>query len=436
VSEPRFACARPLTQKANVNQSRGSNDMTGSLATWFVTAFAALVAASAPTAIRHEQAASPPTSAGKSRPVTRSPATRRTSPEFDTLAAAAHAAREGGRLEEAAALYGKAIQLRPAWTEGKWYLGTTFYEMERYADARVAFRAVTAAQPTNGPAYGMKGICEFRLKDYESALSDLMTAEQLGLGGNQQLEGSIRYHAGIIMTRLGQYEFALLQLSWLAQRGNDSPRVMEAFGLAALRIPMLPEELSTDRREMVMLAGEGAYFQAAQLNSRATPVFEQLVNRYADTPNVHYAFALFLLGENPDRAIEEIRSELKISPGHVPALLQIAFEYIKRSDWHAAEPWARQAVENAPTDVVAHRALGQVLLELGDVPGAIQQLETGLELAPDSQSLHFVLARAYRKAGRSADARRHRLEFERLQRETRTAQFGEQAVGGAGRRSP
>jgi len=85
---------------------------------------------------------------------------------------------------------------------------------------------------------------------------------------------------------------------------------------------------------------------------------------------------------------------------------------------------------------VAHRALGQVLLELGDVPGAIQQLETGLELSPDSPSLHFVLARAYQKAGRSADARRHRLEFERLQRETRTAQFGEQAVGGAGRRSP
>ena len=82
-------------------------------------------------------------------------------------------------------------------------------------------------------------------------------------------------------------------------------------------------------------------------------------------------------------------------------MLQIAFEYIKRSDWEAARPWAQQAVDTAPTDFARRRALGQVLFELGDTAGAIEQLERGVKLAPDSPSLRFVLARAYQKAGRS-----------------------------------
>jgi tetratricopeptide (TPR) repeat protein len=304
--------------------------------------------------------------------------------------------------------------------------------MDLYADARTAFRAVTAAQPTNGPAHGFKGLCEFRLKNYEAALSDVMRAKQLGLGSNQELEGSIHYHAALIMTRLGQYELALMELMWFAEKGNDSPRVIEAFGLAALRMQLLPAELPMDRREMVMLAGRGSYYQSARLNGLAKPAFEELATRYADAANVHYAYGTLLLSEDPDGAIEEFRKELRLTPGHVPALLQIAFEYIKRSDWKAAEPWARQAAEIAPTDFVARRALGQVLLESGDATGAIQQLEAGVELAPGSPSLRFVLARAYQKAGRFGDARRQRGEFERLRGEAGSTRYGYEAVGVAG----
>ena len=54
--------------------------------------------------------------------------------------------------------------------------------------------------------------------------------------------------------------------------------------------------------------------------------------------------------------------------------MQIAYEYLKRGDGAAALPWAQQAVAAAPNAFPAHKALGQALLETGDVDGAIKEL--------------------------------------------------------------
>ena len=67
-----------------------------------------------------------------------------------------------GRIEEALGLYDKAVKLRPSWDEGHWYLGTLYYGLDRYAEARDAFRRVIAAQEkksakkplNNGRVYG------------------------------------------------------------------------------------------------------------------------------------------------------------------------------------------------------------------------------------------------------------------------------------------
>lgn len=377
---------------------------------------------------------------GPSRPAAARPAA---SAQFDKLSREADAAREAGRVDEALDLYQKAVKLRPSWDEGLWYIGTLYYGMDKYADARDAFRRVLAAQEKkaagkplgNGRVYAMKGLCEFQIKNYEAALSDLLVARDRGVDGDE-LMSAVRYHTAIIMSRLGQYEYALVNLLPLAQRGNDSPAVIEAFGIATLRMPLLPSELPPERREMVLLAGRGSYYQAARLAGPARPAFEELVARYPDSPNVHYAYGVFLLAEDPDRAIEAFKQELKISPSHAYAMLQIAFEYIKRSDWEAARPWAQQSVDLAPTDFAARRALGQVLFELGDTSGAIDHLERGVAIAPDSPSLHFVLARAYQRAGRTADAEKAREEFRKLQQATRSQQFGEQAVGGIAEKEP
>src|SRR4030095_984087 len=63
------------------------------------------------------------------------------------------------------------------------------------------------------------------------------------------------------------------------------------------------------------------------------------------------------------------------------SLMQSAYEYLKRGEGAAALPWAKQAVAVAPNAFPARKALGQALLENGDVDGAIAELLTGIKLA-------------------------------------------------------
>lgn len=349
---------------------------------------------------------------------------------FDRLVAAATEARSADRWEDAIALYAKAVKLKPSYVQGYWYQGTAYYSLENFSECREQFRTVTRLAPKNGAAYAFLGLCEFGLKDYDRSLQHLLQSRILGVGDTQDLGSVARYHAAILMTRMEQYEQALETLGEFASAGDDNPRVIEAMGIATLRMAMLPVELPPDRRERVLMAGRASYMMATRNTAAAGKAFDALASRYPEAPNVHYAGGVFLLQEEPDKAIEAFKRELELQPGHPWSLMQIAFEYLKRGDGAAALPWAQQSVTAAPNAFPAHKALGQALLENGDVEGAIRALVTGIQLAPESPGLHFQLARAYQRAGRLEDATRERNEFTRLDRLARTQRSGAQSVGG------
>ena len=184
---------------------------------------------------------------------------------------------------------------------------------------------------------------------------------------------------------------------------------------------------------MVLMAGRASVSDGDAQQAAAGTSFAALVARYPETPNVHYANGVYLLAEQPDKAIEEFKKELEMQPGQPQSLMQIAFEYLNRGDAKMALSWATQAESAAPDDFAARKVLGQALLDTGDVDGAIAQLQIGIKLAPDSPSLHFTLARAYQKAGRLEDANKEREEFTRLDRLARETRTGPQSVGGIGR---
>jgi tetratricopeptide (TPR) repeat protein len=349
---------------------------------------------------------------------------------FDRLVESATEARRQEQWDEAIALYAKAVKLKPSYVEGYWYQGTAYYTLEKFSECREQFRTVARLAPKNGAAYAFLGLCEFGLKDYDRSLQHLLQSRLLGVGDTQDLGSVARYHAAILMTRMEQYEQALETLGEFASAGDDNPRVIEAMGIATLRMAMLPVEVPPDRRERILMAGRASYMMATRNTASAGKAFEALVARYPETPNVHYAAGVFFLQEEPDKAIEEFTRELDVQPGHPWSLMQIAFEYLKRGDAATALPWAQKAVSAAPNAFPAHKALGQALLETGDVDGAVTELMIGIKLAPESPGLHFQLARAYQRAGRLDDATRERNEFTRLDRLARTQRSGAQSVGG------
>jgi tetratricopeptide (TPR) repeat protein len=352
---------------------------------------------------------------------------------FDKVVADAAAARKAEKWEEAIALYAKAVKLRPTYVEGYWYQGTAYYTLQKFAECRDRFSEVVRLAPKNGAGFAFLGLCEYGLKEYDKSLPHLLQSRALGVGDTGDLGSVARYHAAAIMIRIGEFEQALQTLGEFAGTGDDSPRVIEAMGIATLRMPIFPEDLPADRRPMVIMAGRASYQMATRNTATAGKSFEALVLRYPETPNVHYANGIYLLTEQPDKAIDEFKKELELQPGHPQSLMQIAFEYLNRGEATAALPWAKQAVAAAPDDFAARKVLGQALLDTGDVDGAIAELQHGIKLAPESPGLHFALARAYQKAGRLEEANKEREEFTRLDRLARTTRTGPQSVGGVGR---
>src|SRR5215467_3716993 len=83
------------------------------------------------------------------------------SQRFMQVSREAAQAREHERLDEAVQRYREAVRLRPDWKEGWWYLGTIFYDQDRYDEARVALRRFTVLDPKVSAAWAFLGLCEF-----------------------------------------------------------------------------------------------------------------------------------------------------------------------------------------------------------------------------------------------------------------------------------
>ena len=69
----------------------------------------------------------------------------------------------------------------------------------------------------------------------------------------------------------------------------------------------------------------------------------------------------------------------------------------------------------------SHYQLGNLALDDGDLPLATKHLETASRLKPAGSKIHFALARAYKRAGRSEQAAQEVAVFQRLKSEEETS---------------
>jgi tetratricopeptide (TPR) repeat protein len=337
--------------------------------------------------------------------------------EFDRVVKLADEARLAERFEEAVSLYGKALNLKPKWPDGWWYVGAIFYQKDLYPQARDAFQNLVALEPDRGPASAMLGLCLFQIGEYERAAVALQRARSLGVNDNSELARVVRYHTALVYIHFEYFESAYDVLTEFVRTGQESPKVIEAFGLTLLRMPSMPNNIPDDKREKVLVAGQAGYNMAARRLEQARAAFDTLLSRYPNDPNIHYAFGVYMMPQDADLAMKEFKRELEISPNHYAAMTQMAFEYLKRDQYNDALPLAEKAVQLAPKLYAARNVLGRLLLELGQVDRSIKELEEGVKLAPSSPEMHFALARAYTRAGRKEDAARERETFKKLQDE-------------------
>jgi tetratricopeptide (TPR) repeat protein len=346
---------------------------------------------------------------------------------FEQLATRAQAAMSAERVPEAIRLYARATKLRPNWSEGWWHLGTLLFDTGRFGEARDAFaQFVTVEQKQPGPGFAMLGLTEFQLQHYPKALAALERGRKLGLGIDPAFIHSVLYYDGILNNLLGQPEIAIQRFTLIANQvaaaHPDAPKdaifsdieLLDAFGMAALRIAKLPSDIPAARVSLVRSAGHAQALIALQDRVAAESELRQLLALYPSEPGMHYMYGVFLLKEHPPLAIDEFRRELEISPSHEAARIQLAFQFLNAADYEQGLKYSREAVAFAPGNFVAHIVCGRLWLALDNTDRAVDELRVAVKLAPGSPDAHFALSRALLKAGKNAEATREREQFEHL----------------------
>ena len=349
-------------------------------------------------------------------PFTARARTRQSIPaDFKTLAAQAAAASEQDRIEDAIALYTRALALRPKWAEGWWSLGTLQYDQSRYAQAAQDFEKVISLNPGNGTAHAMLGLCQFELGRDEAALKNLLEGQKLGVQEDQQLRGVVLYHLGVLELRARKYNDARETLAQLVKVGEKTSEVITALGMAALM--MRPDEAPVEgsgRLMVVVQVGEAEALLQSKDYERAKRVYAELASGFPDFPNLHFAYGRFLLElSETDNAVAQFQQEIQNSPGHVAARLEIAAVRY-RLDSADGVKYAEEAVKLDPRRPSGHYLLGLLYLDTRNFSGAISELEIAKRSYANVPEVYFALGSAYAHMGRKAEAARARAAFTRL----------------------
>lgn len=346
------------------------------------------------------------------------PQTKPSSTNFSKLSKQADEARDADHLQEAAALYTRALALQPRWVAGWWSLGTIEYDQDHYAKGAVDFEKVIALDANNGTAHAMLGLCQFELGKDEPALKNLLAAERLGVTKDERLRNVALYHMGILQLRAKKFGDAKETLGHLAVDRVRTKELTIGLGLAALLLtPRESPPEGTPGAAVVERAGEAEVLLDSNEFDQAKQKYAQLASEFPEYPNLHFAFGRLLLEtHDTDEAIAEFERELQRDPKNVNSMLEIA-AVLRMTDPQGALNYAIEAAKLATQLPFAHYLLGLLRFDTGDPAAAIPELEIAQKAFPQEAEVYFSLGNAYGRVGRKADAAKARLEFARLKAE-------------------
>jgi predicted Zn-dependent protease len=350
------------------------------------------------------------------------------SASFDDLARRADAARVAGRLDEAAALYRQALDRRPKWAEGLFYLGTMAYDRDRFEECRDAFRRLSAVEPKMAPAWALRGLCEFRLEAYPAAREHVEQALSLGMPPQEDLSRAVLYHHALLLVRESKFEPALVPLRALLSSRAATPEVQDACGLVLLRRPRLPTEVPAADRELLREAGRAYCAHLDRHTEEAVRLFAALVESHPRERYLHYGYGLALAQAGSAESLVQLRREIELFPDDVLARVELGFALLARGREREAVLPAEEAARLAPGLFATHLVLGRALVATGKLTRGIRELETAAALAPQIPEIHIALARAYARAGRKADADRANAVFRALEDARRKTATSEAAA--------
>lgn len=325
---------------------------------------------------------------------------------FDDLVNRAAIARSQNEFPQAIALYSQALLIRPKWEEGWFVLGLLKYQTGSYVAARDDLSRFMALSLHPEQALGIRGLCEFQLGEYAKSLKDIQRALLASPEPGRE-EEVLRYHEAMLLTRLGRYEEALGAYAWFTKKQLPNTDILQGIGLAGLRLPVLPGDLSQNTQRVEATGRAIVQFMRGDTDGSRRQ-FEELFRRFP-APNEHYTYGLLLFASgSSDAGIKEFVRESELYSANGEGQIMAAWALLMKKDPEGALPYASRAAAESPNSAKAQLVFGRALSETGRASEGVKHLSQALRISPDNLEIHIALAEAYSRAGDRAQSQRER----------------------------
>jgi tetratricopeptide (TPR) repeat protein len=325
----------------------------------------------------------------------------------------AQKARARGDLTEAEHKYLEVIQAAPQMANAYHNLGIVYFMERKYPDAVATLKKALKLSPNLSGAQVMLGLAYYELYDLDKASAAFETALK-----SAPADANALLYLGKAQIQKREYRAAQKTLEKLVELKPKDPEALYDLSLAHMKLML----------ETVNRLGEaapGSYLFSLLLaqDAEARNDDETAIKNYRDAlalrgkeevVGIHYALgSVYAKVGKYDEAAEEFKKELQINPNDSLALWKLG-ELGLRSNPESVRSYLERAVTLNPNLPQAALAYGRLLARAGETEKAVEQFQRVVRLAPEEDSVHYHLAKAYRLLGRAEEARMETARFEEL----------------------
>jgi tetratricopeptide (TPR) repeat protein len=296
-------------------------------------------------------------------------------------------------------------------------LGVLLFFQGNYADAISPLRAALKLQPGLWKIEALLGMAERRTGDYVNGRAHLARAFP------KIQEEKIKIDAGMELIELysgtGDLDKAASVVDALGGLYPTNPQVQytsyrihsDLAAQAMLNLSMVAPKSALMHQVMAHeLAKQGDTAGAIRNYREALKIDPQL-------PGIHFELAEMLNASESPEAQEEAKKEYEaaLALNNFDEKSECKLAEIAYREGGLEESFAHysRAVQLQPDDGDANIGLAKVLVQMKQPQKAQSLLEHALQIDPASAVGHFRLSILYREAGRTADAKRELLEYQK-----------------------
>jgi Tfp pilus assembly protein PilF len=321
--------------------------------------------------------------------------------------------------QQAIPLLREIVSLDPKNVNAQANFGVLLFFQGSYAEAIPPMRAALQLHADLWRVEALLGIAEKRTGDPKNALSDLERAF------SNLDDQKIQVSAGLELIELdsaaGQMEKALSVAAKLEQVAAENPQIL----LAAFQIAR--QMMNQSLLSMMIAAPDSAeahMLMAGELGrqgdrSNAIAQYREAIRLNPSLPGAHFELAEQLrTASDPAlnaQAEDEYKAAIKVNQYDELSWRQLGGLVAATGDLKTAGEDYQKAMALQPKDAEAKTGLAIVLISMNQTKEAISLLESALNDDPTNTVAHYRLSGLYRRAGRTAEAQHEMETFQHYQ---------------------